>query len=845
MSWYNFGGSVQGGYGVFAGDDIERKRRRRDAYRDAGSPYQGGSSGSLSSLPRGGFSDAAWGDPSDNVQPAQAQQARHAPRQAAAVDMGQGVEQPSVMMPQHATAGGPGDSGLLPQHATKQHSSYHTTSGRSLGSLPSTFSFEHQHSDEFEKRPAEDDDPGASRQHVVMPQDVTAQPPPDAPAHVQPQDVTPTGPAARAARAREHIRAARKATDPGPNPYANLHGAHAKAFDKPDRKFGIPEDKHAKAFDKPDRKFEIKDAAELRRIAAQDPAGSGSFHGAVPGKKPTPGPTPGPTPDDDDDDRSFIIKTPGRGDPHADDAYFGIRTPKPPPGPPGPPGGPDGPPDRKVRWADGNPLMPQDVTPSRPSFKLGKLGKARRARNLYRDHARRMEEKAARLEDETDELKRGQVQIGNMLRDTRLGARREKQRVIQQMRKQNRQNLADMYSRHRAEARRFVDWAGRDRERLRQEGMRQLQFLGDHATARMMRMQQQQNELGRRAAGLQQQLSDQQQAAGLAAQGSAAERRRLQQQLKRQQEAANTAMRTNQATRASMQDEMRRQQARAGERERVAGAKLRSQQDRIAGLTAQGNALLDSTNKQIASLHDRIRQGTGTVRSLRDTIAALQQKLRDMGSNANRQKDLSDQDKRRLESEISRMSSDLDAARADLRAERSAPRGRGSAGPAGGPAAPIVVQGGSGGGGASSSAGGSSASSGGGGAARQAAPDLGAVVQAVRKIAEDAKKGEAGSKKKGGSSSKGITQARRSYTDKRKSKLAELRALKTKRIREFEARTKKMKKAERDKARREFKKKVNSQFKEAQQQFPTARGLKSVSAIRELIRKLDAFKPAK
>ena len=62
---------------------------------------------------------------------------------------------------------------------------------------------------------------------------------------------------------------------------------------------------------------------------------------------------------------------------------------------------------------------------------------------------------------------------------------------------------------------------------------------------------------------------------------------------------------------------------------------------------------------------------------------------------------------------------------------------------------------------------------------------------------------------------------------------------------EFNQKTKKMPKDQRDKARREYKKKVEAQFKEAQQQFPTARGLKSVAAIRELIRKLDAFKPAK
>ena len=99
--------------------------------------------------------------------------------------------------------------------------------------------------------------------------------------------------------------------------------------------------------------------------------------------------------------------------------------------------------------------------------------------------------------------------------------------------------------------------------------------------------------------------------------------------------------------------------------------------------------------------------------------------------------------------------------------------------------------------------------------------------------------------KAGKGSTKGITQARRAYTDKRKVKLAELRALKSKRIREFNAKTKKMKPADRTKARREYKKKVDAQFKEMQKRFPTARGLKSVGVIRELIRKIDAIKAAK
>ena len=95
-------------------------------------------------------------------------------------------------------------------------------------------------------------------------------------------------------------------------------------------------------------------------------------------------------------------------------------------------------------------------------------------------------------------------------------------------------------------------------------------------------------------------------------------------------------------------------------------------------------------------------------------------------------------------------------------------------------------------------------------------------------------------KKKGGGGTKGITQARRTYTDKRKAKIAELRALKAKRIRA--AKTKRL---PRLKQRREYKKKVEAQFKEMQTRFPTARGLKSVGVIRELIRKIDAFKSAK
>ena len=99
-------------------------------------------------------------------------------------------------------------------------------------------------------------------------------------------------------------------------------------------------------------------------------------------------------------------------------------------------------------------------------------------------------------------------------------------------------------------------------------------------------------------------------------------------------------------------------------------------------------------------------------------------------------------------------------------------------------------------------------------------------------------------KAKPGATGKGITQARKRYTDIRKTKLAEMRALKAKRIREFNAKTKTMPKAQRDKARRAFKAKVEQQFRELQKKFPTARGLKSVTAVRELIRQIEAVRIA-
>ena len=127
-----------------------------------------------------------------------------------------------------------------------------------------------------------------------------------------------------------------------------------------------------------------------------------------------------------------------------------------------------------------------------------------------------------------------------------------------------------------------------------------------------------------------------------------------------------------------------------------------------------------------------------------------------------------------------------------------------------------------GGGGAVAAASSSGAGSGGGqGGAQQA---VGSILAALKK------------KKKKQS---GITAAKKRYTDKRKVKFAELRALKAKRLREHAAKTKKLPKNERTKQRKAFKDKVNAQYKEVTKRFPPARGLKDLKTVKDLIEKLD------
>ena len=274
---------------------------------------------------------------------------------------------------------------------------------------------------------------------------------------------------------------------------------------------------------------------------------------------------------------------------------------------------------------------------------------------------------------------------------------------------------------------------------------------------------------------------------------------------------------------------------------RMAGGRQLSQrrgkEQRIGQLLQEGRSLdkefvdlRTEANRRIQNLEKRLNDGTADREAAQKEIDSLTKQLAAAGRAA---------ETKEQKQAVAALRDDIK----DLKqVARQAPAAAPAAAPSGAP--PIVVQGGHGGGGASaggsSSSGGAAAGGGPGGGGR----DLSRTVEALAKAVKGARKGDTKPAKKA-PGAKGITQARRAYTDKRKAKMGELRALKSKRLREFNQRTKTMNKGERDRARREYKKKVDAQFKEAQQRFPTARGLKSVAAIRELIRKLDAFRAAK
>ena len=146
--------------------------------------------------------------------------------------------------------------------------------------------------------------------------------------------------------------------------------------------------------------------------------------------------------------------------------------------------------------------------------------------------------------------------------------------------------------------------------------------------------------------------------------------------------------------------------------------------------------------------------------------------------------------------------------------------GGGRAGPPGRPGAPGAPGGGGGGAAGAAAAAASSGAAGAAGAARK--PE----------------------KKKKKKASSGITKAKKRYTDQRKIKMAAMRSLKAKRVREFAARTKKMPKKKRDQARREYKAKADARYKEMVTKFPPARGLRDMQSVLGLIAKLDTVRMA-
>ena len=90
----------------------------------------------------------------------------------------------------------------------------------------------------------------------------------------------------------------------------------------------------------------------------------------------------------------------------------------------------------------------------------------------------------------------------------------------------------------------------------------------------------------------------------------------------------------------------------------------------------------------------------------------------------------------------------------------------------------------------------------------------------------------------------GITKAKKRYTDQRKIKLAAMRSLKAKRIREFATKTKKLGTKQRAQARKEFKKKVDTRYRELVTRFPPARGLRDLATVLQLIRKIENVRMA-
>ena len=791
-TWYQFQGPVQGGgFGPF--DDAEQRRRRKH-YRDAGAPFMGGTQALPTKFER---------MPQYDVQVAQAPQdvemqapAPAAPRQAAAVDLGAGPvqqpvrdfreRQPSPEMPERMT----NIIADLQEQKRRAGALFEEDEPVAAQPLVATGGMPPRRPG----KPEEDlgDDPRAPRPRIPRRDPLPVPGPgPMGPARPPAGRPTPAPQVPRAVQQKqpvllpEPVQPRRRLKEPGPVPVSD---------------YG--------------RKDPLSGTA--RRVP----------FGPQTGVK-----------------RKMVPRKPGGG---PGQPYGGGAPPPGGGGPPGPPGGGFG--------------------PQRP----GKDKKTRRVR-FGKDEVRMFREGRAIHEWNPYEREKrmGYQQYGQM--QGRKLAQREHQIVLDKIRKQNRNLVQAMRQRGgqeitaRDQRIAAMQQAGETLESRIAAGTKQL-------GARDRSIRQLQEGMGRE--GLRAQRAEER-AAGLQRKGEALEsigRQRiheLQAGMGREglaKQAAQKELSAEKRRQLKREAKMRaRYQARIGagktkisELQQGMGREgLRAQraEERAAGLQQKGEALETAAKAKMRDLAEGMgREGLRAQKAeeraaflLQDgnrRIQELEKKIDDgKVSRAAAQSEIDDLSRklaaaaRAPAAAAPQQQDNLQGLKDDIAALRRSVKNM----PRGAAAAPIVVQGGAGGGGASSSAGGSSAASGGGAPAaapRAAAPDLSKVVEAVKAIAES-------SKKKAGGGTKGITRARRTYTDKRKAKIAELRALKSKRIREFAAKTKKLPKAERTKQRREYKKKVEAQFKEAQTRFPTARGLKSVGVLRELIRKIDAFKTVK
>ena len=493
------------------------------------------------------------------------------------------------------------------------------------------------------------------------------------------------------------------------------------------------------------------------------------------------------------------------------------------------------------------PVMPQDVTPSRPTpgrdpkketFRgERRIGPLRRARKQRDEAQRKLGAAKDDLSRSADDLRVFEQQgRGHYQRAQQLGFARD--RAHQAL---DRSQAAAMQAQQQHQQHRNLLQGEIGALKVGSRVARQ-----QHQKVLRQKRQQNQQMMGRigdlQAAGLQ--LQEHHEA-----------------QMGRARTGALDWVHGERAKQTQRESEMRARHAGEMGAEKMQRASLQEHLGRVTDQSViqatQLKAQILSGRQELNRLRSKVRIGDATKGSLQDQISKLRAdlaKARSMLDQPGTAKKLTASQRSSFQADIRKTQASLQAAQrvasapAAVRAAPAAPTAppapRAPAPRAPAPAAaPIIVQGSGGGGSSSGGAAGGSGAGGAGGAGGGGRQDLSAVVEAVKKIVKDSK---AAPKKKGKvATEKGITQARRAYTDKRKTKIAELRSLKSKRIREFNAKTKKLEKTERSKQRAAYKKKVEAQFKEMQQRFPTARGLKTVAVIRELLRKLSAFKSAK